>query len=128
MEWADAFGAFEQTLQRFREVLAEPETTIVRDAAIKRFEFTFELGWKATQRFLCAQGIVSRSPKQCLQEAFAFGLVLDNPLWIRMLEDRNLTVHTYDERTAQKIYNGLRDYFPLLEQLHQGLSRHLGAK
>ena len=55
-------------------------------------------------------------------------LVQDNPLWIRMLEDRNLTVHTYDERTAQKIYNGLRDYLPLFEQLHQGLSRHLGAK
>jgi len=94
MEWTDAVGAFEQALQRFREVLAEPETTVVRDAAIKRFEFTFELGWKATQRFLRAQGIVSRSPKQCLQEAFAFGLVQDNPLWIRMLEDRNLTVHT----------------------------------
>jgi uncharacterized protein YutE (UPF0331/DUF86 family) len=45
-----------------------------------------------------------------------------------MLEDRNLTVHTYDERTAQKIYNGLRDYLPLFEQLHQGLSRHLGTK
>jgi nucleotidyltransferase substrate binding protein (TIGR01987 family) len=128
MEWTDAVGAFEQALQRFREVLAEPETTVVRDAAIKRFEFTFELGWKATQRFLRAQGIVSRSPKQCLQEAFAFGLVQDNPLWIRMLEDRNLTVHTYDERTAQKIYNGLRDYLPLFEQLHQGLSRHLGTK
>jgi len=41
MEWTDAVGAFEQALQRFREVLAEPETTVVRDAAIKRFEFTF---------------------------------------------------------------------------------------
>ena len=54
MEWADALGAFERALQRFREVLAEPETTVVRDAAIKRFEFTFELGWKAAQRFLRA--------------------------------------------------------------------------
>lgn len=128
MEWADAVGAFAQALQRFREVLAEPETTVVRDAAIKRFEFTFELAWKATQRFLRAQGILCRSPKECLQEAFAFGLLQDNPLWIRMLEDRNLTVHTYDERTAQKIYNNLKDYLPLYEQLHRGLSRHLGTK
>lgn len=120
--------AFAQALQRFREVLAEPETTVVRDAAIKRVEFTFELAWKATQRFLRAQGILCRSPKECLQEAFAFGLLQDNPLWIRMLEDRNLTVHTYDERTAQKIYNNLKDYLPLYEQLHRGLSRHLGTK
>lgn len=128
MEWVDAVRAFEQALQRFREVLAEPETTVVRDAAIKRFEFTFELAWKATQRFLRAQGIVTRSPKQCLQEAFAFGLVQDHPLWIRMLDDRNLTVHTYDERTAQRIYSHLTDYLPLFEQLCQGLSRHLGTK
>ena len=52
----------------------------------------------------------------------------DNPLLIRMLEDRNLTVHTYYERTAQRIYSHLTDYLPLLEQLHQGLSRNLGAK
>ncbi|MDZ4341624.1 MAG: HI0074 family nucleotidyltransferase substrate-binding subunit [Candidatus Binatia bacterium] len=86
--------------------------------------------WAGRRRsdFCVPKGSSSRSPKQCLQEAFAFGLVQDNPLWIRMLEDRNLTVHTYDERTAQKIYNGLRDYLPLFEQLHQGLSRHLGAK
>lgn len=128
MEWGDAVGAFGRALQRLREALAEPETTVVRDAAIKRFEFTFELAWKATQRFLRAQGTVCRSPKQCLQEAFAFGLVQDNPLWIRMLEDRNLTVHTYDERTAQNIYNNLREYLPLFERLYEGLSRHLDAK
>ena len=29
MEWADAVGAFEQALQRLREVLAAPETTAV---------------------------------------------------------------------------------------------------
>ncbi len=68
MEWADALGAFERALQRFREVLAETETTVVRDAAIKRFEFTFELGWKATQRFLRAQGIVSRSPNSACRK------------------------------------------------------------
>jgi len=128
MDGGEAVKAFAQALQRLKEVLAEAETAIIRDAAIKRFEFTFELAWKATQRFFRIQGVPCRSPKQCLQEAFAFGLVQDNPLWIRMLEDRNLTVHTYNEKTAQKIYNNLKDYLPLFSQLHQGLSRHLGTK
>lgn len=128
MEWRDALEAFSQALQRLKEALAEPETTVVRDAAIKRFEFTFELSWKAIQRFLRVQGITCRSPRESFREAFAFGLVQDNPLWARMIEDRNLTVHTYNERTAQKIYKNLKDYLPLYDQLHKGLTRHLDSQ
>lgn len=126
MESIEAVKAFEQALQRLKEVLAEPETAIIRDAAIKRFEFTFELAWKATQRFFRDQGILCRSPKDCFREAFTFGLIQDNPLWIRMMEDRNLTVHTYNEKTARQIYQNLKSYLPLFEQLHQGLASQLG--
>ena len=128
MERADAVQALEHALQRLREALAEPETTLVRDAAIKRFEFTFELAWKATQRLLRDQGILCRSPKECFREAFAFGLVHDDPLWIRMMEDRNLTVHTYDERTADKIYKNLKDYVPVYEELLRGCTRYQSPK
>ena len=123
MDPTEALGAFARALERLQEVLAEHETTVVRDAAIKRFEFTFELAWKATQRFLRAEGITCRSPKQCFQEAFALGLVADDPLWIRMLDDRNLTVHTYDERLAQQIYENLRECLPLFVRLREALSQ-----
>ena len=43
MERTEAVKTFEQALRRFQEVLREPESAIVRDAAIKRFEFTYEL-------------------------------------------------------------------------------------
>ena len=128
MEWAHAVQAFEQALQRFREALAERETPLVRDAAIKRLEFTFELAWKAAQRCLREQGILCRSPNECFREAFAFGVIQDNPLWIRMIEDRTLPVHTDNERTAQKIYSNLKDYVPLYEELLRGLTRYLGPK
>lgn len=60
MEPSEAVNAFEQVLGRLREVVAEPETAIIRDAAIKRFEFTFELAWKAIQRYLRDEGITCR--------------------------------------------------------------------
>ena len=37
---------------RLNEVAALPESDIVRDAAIQRFEFTFELVWKTLQLYL----------------------------------------------------------------------------
>jgi len=123
MERAEAVRAFEQALRRLQEVLGEPESSLIRDAAIKRFEFTFELGWKAVQRLLREQGVLCHSPKGCLREAFTCGLVRDSPLWIRMIEDRNLTVHTYNEHTAIVIYRNLKEYEPLFEELLQGLLR-----
>ncbi len=128
MDSTEAVKAFGLALERLKEVLVESESALIRDAAIKRFEFTFELGWKATQRFLREQGILCHSPKGCFREAYTYGLVQDSPLWTRMIDDRNLTVHTYSERTAKKIYRNLNDYHPLFEELLQGLSRGLDTR
>jgi nucleotidyltransferase substrate binding protein (TIGR01987 family) len=125
MERTEAVKTFEQALRRLQEVLVEPESALVRDAAIKRFEFTYELAWKAVQRVLREQGVLCHSPKGCLSEAFTCGLVQDSPLWIRMIEDRNLTVHTYNERMAVAIYRNLKEYEPLFEELLQNLLRAL---
>ena len=127
MEPSEAVNAFEQALGRLREVVAEPETAIIRDAAIKRFEFTFELAWKAIQRYLRDEGMTCRSPKSCLREAFTLGIIPDDPRWIRLIDDRTLTAHTYDEETAKTIFRNLKeDYLSLFEQLRQGLVSRLG--
>ncbi len=122
------FRSFEQAFQRLKEVLAEPENALVRDAAIKRFEFTYELSWKAIQSFLAREGISCISPKACFKEAYKFGLVPDSPLWKLMMEDRNLTVHTYNESVAEEIYARLRTYVPLFEDLAKNLKRESGGK
>lgn len=127
MEPSEAVHAFEQALRRLQEVLGEPETPIIRDAAIKRFEFTFELAWKAIQRCLREEGIDGRSPKGCLREAFRLGLIADDPRWIEMIEDRNLTAHTYDEETAKTIFKHLAAYCTLFEQLRKALDDHLAG-
>lgn len=60
------------------------------------------------QRVLWDQGVLCHSSKGCLSETFACGLARDSPLWIRMIEDRRLTVHTYNESTTVAIYRNLR--------------------
>lgn len=121
----NTFSSFEKSLERFEEVLKEEKTIIHRDAAIQRFEFTTELAWKCIQRFLREQKIVCRSPKECLKEAFKFDLVEDDPKWMEALDDRNLTVHTYDEKTADEVYNRLSGYLDILNQLKDKLKKSI---
>ncbi len=113
--------SFEKALLKLEEATSLEETEIVRDATIQRFEFTFELGWKALRTFLLqVHGIVCNSPKKCFRE----GLVLNfydvrvTEQLLLMVDDRNETTHTYDENKAQKIYeNIINEYAGLLRLL-----------
>jgi len=117
----EVFESFKKSLQRLDEVLKEEKTPTTRDAAIQRFEFTVELAWKSIQQFLRSQKIICRSPKECLQESFKFGLIEDNPLWLKMIDDRNLTSHTYNEELVDQIYNRLPQYVDILKKLKSEL-------
>jgi nucleotidyltransferase substrate binding protein (TIGR01987 family) len=113
----EIFNSFGKSLQRLEEILKAEKTVANRDSAIKRFEFTVELAWKSIQKFLRGEEIICRSPKECLKEAFKFGLVEDDPKWIEMFEDRNLTAHMYNEKTAEEVYNRLPGYINIFNEL-----------
>lgn len=121
----ELFNSFEKSLGRLEEILKKEKTIENRDSAIKRFEFTIELSWKCIQKFLREQEIICRSPKECLKEAFKFGLVEDDPKWIEAFEDRNLTTHTYDEENAEKVYNRLPEYLDIFKSLKEKLNENL---
>lgn len=104
-----ALGDFESALARLHEAVGLHETEIVRDAVIKRFEFTFETGWKAMQRWLAARGVqVDAEAFAVLKRAFANSLVEDEGLWNDMRKYRNLTSHTYREKLAVEVAHFVR--------------------
>ena len=121
----DIFESYKKSIDRLAEILKEPKTIANRDSAIQRFEFTTELAWKSAQKFLYEKGIDCRSPKDCLKESFKYGLLEDNPLWLKIIEDRNITVHTYDENDADQIYDRLSQYFPLFGKLKETLNQEI---
>jgi len=106
---------------RLQEAVAQTESSIVRDAVIQRFEFSFELVWKALKLYLERQGHECGGPRPTLKKAFADGLIAtpeEADVWFQMLEDRNLTSHAYDEALATRIYQHVvRDYSALLEAM-----------
>lgn len=93
---------------RLAEAVSQPAGDIVRDATIQRFEFTFEAVWKTLQLRLEHQGHSCASPRATLKCAFEQGLMRDTDeadVWLRMLEDRNLTSHAYDQALATRIHD-----------------------
>ena len=109
---------FGRALSRLDDALAMPEDPIVRDACIQRFEFTFETAWKAIQADATAEGFECTSPRDCFRAAFKMGILdLHETSWLKMVEDRNRTSHTYDEETAEDIYRSLSGYARLFGAL-----------
>lgn len=93
---------------------------IIRDAAIQRFEYTFEAVWKAGQHHLReVEGIVSGSPKATIRGLHDVGMLSEEAamLALEMTDDRNLTVHTYNEDLANRIWDRLPDYVSLMSKL-----------
>jgi nucleotidyltransferase substrate binding protein (TIGR01987 family) len=93
--------------------LGESVDDVVRDAAIQRFEYTFEAIWKAAQLYLREEeGLEQGSPKGVVRACLQVGLLTEDEsrLAMVMVDDRNLTVHTYNEELAQRIFSSLKDY------------------
>jgi len=90
--------------KRLKEAAALKPTQIHKDATIQRFEFCFELAWKAIQAFVKDQGLDCRSPKNCFRIGAELNLVKDPVIWFEFLEARNLVARTYNEKLANEVY------------------------
>ena len=109
-----------KALKTLKEITREPYSLVVRDAAIQRFEYTFEAFWKLLRDYLReTEGIRCNSPKSCFREALSAGLVNEGQTTtcLEMTDDRNLTAHTYIEQLAEQIYKKIESYCKLMEDI-----------
>jgi nucleotidyltransferase substrate binding protein (TIGR01987 family) len=107
-----------QALATLVEILAEPKNRIVRDASIQRFEYSFEAVWKAIKIYLRqAESIELASPKSVIRASLRLGLLSEEQTRaaLQMAEDRNLTVHMYQEELAEKTFSRLSGYAALMD-------------
>ncbi len=110
---------FEHAIGRLRDVLALPKNDVVRDSAIQRFEFTFDLAWKTIKTYLGEQkGLMCNSPKDCIRAAYSQQLITYDDAWLAITDMRNETAHTYNEALAEKIYAQLPDTLQKYQELY----------
>jgi nucleotidyltransferase substrate binding protein (TIGR01987 family) len=117
----DELTNFEKTLKQLKNFVALPIQND-RDKAgiIQAFEYTFEQCWKSIQKKAGHEGVQIGSPKKAFIFAFQNGWIKkeNEEIWLRMLEDRNLTSHTYKEEVATEVLKRiLQDYIAGFDEL-----------
>jgi nucleotidyltransferase substrate binding protein (TIGR01987 family) len=105
VRWRQRFSNYCRALEQL-ETFFEPPDLNEREeqGLIKAFETTFELAWNTLRDLLSSEGVADLiGSRDTLRTAFRVGLIEDGSTWMAMIQDRNLTSHTYNRATAREI-------------------------
>lgn len=123
--FSNALDRFASVVDRYEEFKNEGFEDVYLDLIVKRFEFTYEMSWKALKRYLEFLGFEPKSPRMTFKEAYAQQLIEDEDVWLEMIEQRNLTSHIYDESEIEEILNKRELYKETFTQLKAKLEAGL---
>ena len=123
-----AIEKFRKAAERLKQGVLQAQDELAQDGVIQRFEFTFELAWKLMREVLLYRGKEVNSPRIAIKEAFKERFFEDGDGWIKMLEDRNLTSHTYKQDLAKEIYERIKNkHYALLKELKEQMNKIIGS-
>ena len=105
-----ALASLQELVPQFLE---NKENIILRDAMIQRFEYSTEAFWKFLKAYLLTEhNLSANSPRDVIRtglKAKLFSEEISKEL-LQMLDDRNLTSHTYVEELAESIAGRIPAY------------------
>ncbi|AHC16514.1 nucleotidyltransferase substrate binding protein [Salinispira pacifica] len=129
VRWIQRFSNYQKAFNQLKygvELASERELNqLEKQGLIQSFEFVHELAWKTLKNYLENKGIMGLiGSKDSTRQAFREGLISDGEVWMEMIKARNLTSHTYEEKTAQKIFDAIIDsFFPAFRAFEKNFSR-----
>lgn len=129
--WQQLFANYKKALLQLQSVVALSKeralSPLEKQGAIHVFEFTHELAWNMLKDFLRDQGNSNiKGSKDATREAFKVELIGDGEQWMAMIQSRNISSHTYDERTAELLVDAIiRNYTPLFVTLKTEMEKYL---
>ena len=123
IRWLQRFSNYVKALKKLSDAVSYVKENIdedsdsdldqiVKEGLIQRFEYTHELAWNVMKDYAAYQGNANvGGSRDATREAFQLQLIKDGELWMDMLTSRNKTSHTYNEETAEEIYQKIiNDY------------------
>ena len=133
IRWKQRFENFDRSYVLLRSALENgPEAlnALEKEGVIQRFEYCFELAWKTVKDSLEASGLVfaTVTPRQVLKDAFAAKILKEGPVWMDMLDHRNVLSHTYDSTQFNIALDAIhRRYLNALAELHEFLHQEASS-
>jgi nucleotidyltransferase substrate binding protein (TIGR01987 family) len=113
IRWKQRFSNYKKALLQLTKFIDKGELNeLEKQGLIQAFEYTHELAWNLLKDYLQDQGIQNiTGSKDSMRSAFKVGLIEDGESWMDMIKDRNQTVHTYNEATAEAIITNIETRF-----------------
>ena len=125
VRWKQRFNNYKKALAQFGKFMEKKKLNELEEQGlIQAFEYTHELAWKVLSDFLKSKGNLEIfGSKDATREAFALGIIEDGEVWMEMIKSRNLTSHTYNEETTERILKKIREnYYAAFMKLDSRLS------
>jgi len=128
IRWKQRFNnylrAFETLARAVRLAHTRELSELEQQGLIQSFEFTHELAWNVLKDYLEEKGITGLiGSKDATRVAFKNGLIEQGEHWMKMIEDRNLTSHTYDPVIAQSVVDDILErFYPAFERMTRRFS------
>lgn len=108
------YKELDKAVTKLEEALKRPKDEFIRDSVIQRFEFCVELAWKTSKKTM---GTNSSAPKEVIREMAQNAYIINVDLWLKAVDMRNLSSHTYKEDLAEVVYNFANSFLPELKSL-----------
>ena len=131
VRWQQRFANYKKALDQLKNAVELSKqralSQLEKQGVIQAFEFTHELAWNVLKDYLQDQGNQNiKGSKDATREAFKVELIADGEQWMAMIQSRDVSSHTYDEQTAEKLVTVIiKDYFPLFEVLQTEMDKYM---
>ncbi len=116
-----AVNKFENFDEYSKSLLNDPDAkNMVRDSMIQRFEYSFDVIWNYLKLYLEHIGIkpiTIKGSRTVFRACFKAGLISEEQTRkaIEMIDVRNRTVHTYDEKKISALAEHIPSYYKLVQ-------------
>lgn len=112
-------------LKKIGSQVPEDEHDVIVAGVIKHFELAYETAWKFLKIYIAINHKEEiLSPRAVFKACYTYGIFpqeIINDL-LELLDDRNLTVHIYDQITAEEVCSSIAKYYMSLGKIIELLS------
>ncbi len=127
IRWKQRFASYSKAFLQLEKFIEKGKdlNELEGQGMIQAFEYNFELAWNLIKDYYEYQGVTEiQGSRDAFRLAFNRGLIEDGESWMKMIESRTKTSHTYNKETADEIVAAILDkYFKLFKTLHQTMEK-----